>query len=108
MPQRKEIQLPLEPERATATQPIPIRRETFRTLGIGGNDPAPVTSTPRKKIEKIPLDVAFREILGFVTKALNEHGEQWNGDARQDLVSTVLIAATKAGYTTIWNREDAA
>lgn len=95
-------------------QPIPIRAEAAQPLGTGtygpvaAPQPVAVSSPTRRKDGKIPLDVAFREILVFVTRGLKEAGEQWGDQAKQDACCTLLISATKAGYTTIWNREDAA
>ena len=52
----------------------------------------------------IPMDVAFRECVGFVTKALKDAGEQWTDQAKQDAVSTCLIAAAKKGWVKVWER----
>jgi hypothetical protein len=53
---------------------------------------------------KIPLNIAFREILGFCTGELKAAGEQWSDAARQDLVSTLLIQAAREGWCTLWER----
>jgi hypothetical protein len=53
---------------------------------------------------KIPLNIAFREILGFCTSELQAAHEQWSDAARQDLVSTLLIQAAREGWCTIWQR----
>jgi hypothetical protein len=53
---------------------------------------------------KIPLNIAFREILAFCTQELQAAHEQWSDAARQDLVSTVLIQAAREGWCTIWER----
>ena len=52
----------------------------------------------------IPMDLAFRRILGFVTDALKDAGEQWTDQAKQDAVSTCLIAAAKKGWLKVWDR----
>ena len=52
----------------------------------------------------IPMDVAFREVVGFVTSELKQAGEQWTDQAKQDIVSTVLIAAAKKGWVRLWER----
>ena len=62
----------------------------------------------RRVHSRIPLDVAFREILAFVKEGLEASGEQWNDRARQKIVCTILIAAAKAGWLTVWERSDAA
>jgi hypothetical protein len=93
-----------------APQPIPIRAEAPQAKGTGTYGPVPIPAVPptRRKDEKIPLDVAVREVIGFVTTSLKDCGEQWTDHSKQDLISTVIIAATKAGYTTVWNREGVA
>jgi len=112
-PENNTLSVPLfrpseRTERAAVPQPIPIRQETLQPLGTGTDGPVALPLAKRSKTGKIPLDVAVREVISFVTKGLSEAGEQWSDNARQDLVSTVIIAATRAGYTTLWNREDAA
>ena len=85
----------------------------LRPTGTEGIQPAPrpmaLATAPvnRKPPEKIPVDVALREILGFVTSALSECHEQWTAEAKQDLVSTALIQAAQSGWLTIWKREAA-
>jgi len=48
-----------------------------------------------------PTRVSYRTALSDITKAvtglLRETGEQWNDQAKQDLVSTVFISAAKTG-----------
>jgi hypothetical protein len=68
-----------------------------------------VASGKRRGGGAIPLNVAFREILQFVCAELKASGEQWADESRQDLISTVMIAAQKANLLTVWERkEDAA
>jgi len=55
----------------------------------------------------IPYNVAFREIVGLVARELAAAGEQWSDQARQDAVSTLFIAAGKAGWLGLWEREAA-
>lgn len=70
---------------------------------------AAVASGKRRSAgEPIPMNVAFREIVRFVVAELEASGEQWSDESRQDLVSTVLIAAQKANLLSVWEREDAA
>ena len=54
--------------------------------------------------QRIPYNVAFREIVQFVITELKQSGEQWSDQARQDLASTILIASFKAGYIGLWER----
>ena len=53
---------------------------------------------------RIPTDQAFREVVGFVTKILDDSGEQWSDQSRQDFVSTVFISAQKQGILKVWER----
>ena len=52
----------------------------------------------------IPMNVAFREVTAFVTAELKAAGEQWTDQAKQDIVSTVLISAAKKGWLKVWER----
>ena len=53
---------------------------------------------------KIPADVAFREVLAFVTNGLKEAGEQWTDESKQGMVSTIMIQCMRDGAIGIWNR----
>jgi hypothetical protein len=53
---------------------------------------------------RIPYNVAFREVLSFVTAELKQTGEQWSDQARQDMISTVLISASNSGLLSLWER----
>jgi hypothetical protein len=70
--------------------------------GTGTFGPAPLPHALRTS--RIPYNVAFREVLGFVTQELKESGEQWTDQARQDMVSTILISASNNGLLSIWER----
>jgi hypothetical protein len=73
--------------------------------GTGTYGPVPQMALgSRKQREVIPYNVAFREIVSFVTKELNESREQWSEQSRQDLVSTVLISSAKGGLLGVWER----
>lgn len=73
--------------------------------GTGTYGPVPqMAPAGRKPREVIPFNVAFAEIVHFVTRTLNESGEQWSEQSRQDLVSTVLISAGKQGLLGVWER----
>ena len=73
--------------------------------GTGTYGPVPqLAPVGRKLREVIPYNVAFREIVRFVTKELNESGEQWSEQSRQDLASTILISAAKQGLLGVWER----
>ena len=53
---------------------------------------------------RVPYNVAFREIVGFVISELKASGEQWTDQSRQGLVSTVIISASRQGLLDIWER----
>ena len=76
------------------------------TLGDGTYGPVPQKAVAggKSRREPIPFNVAFAEIVHFVTRTLNESGEQWSEQSRQDLVSTVLISAGKQGLLGVWER----
>lgn len=52
----------------------------------------------------IPMNLAFREVTAFVTAELKAAGEQWTDQAKQDVISTVLISAAKKGWLKVWER----
>ena len=83
---------------------------TGEEKGTGTYGPVPQVAHGRGKtqIDRIPFNLAFREVVSFVTKELDASGEQWSEQSRQDLVATVLIAGSKAGWIAPWERgEDA-
>jgi hypothetical protein len=98
---RPVTEIPREPP-GRATEPVQEPK------GTGTYGPIPqVALAARKRFDPIPFNLAFREVVGFVTKELNASGEQWSEQSRQDLVSTVLIAASKAGWISPWERGEA-
>lgn len=78
-------------------------------LAATGTEGRPIPA-PRRSIgiadrpNVIPFNVAFREVTKFVRDELRENGEQWNDEARQGMVSTVLIAAAQHGWVGPWER----
>jgi hypothetical protein len=79
--------------------------------GTDGPLPQPVpalqlarASGKRKDFSVIPFNVAFRETVQFVTAELKAAGEQWSDQSKQDMISTVLIAAAKSGLVGLWER----
>ena len=64
----------------------------------------PVALPQSLRPPRIPYNVAFREVLGFVTAELKQTGEQWSDQARQDMISTVLISASNSGLLSLWER----
>lgn len=83
----------LKPTGTEGPQPVPLPR------------PAVMPAPPQRKAGKIPYNIALGEILQFVTSGLKSAGEQWHDQAKQDLVSTLLIQAAKDGYLTLWERQ---
>ena len=81
----------------------------FDRRGTGTHGPAPLPAVAKaparpKREAPIPYNVAFREVTQFVTRELGAIGEQWNDQAKQDMISTVLIAAAKQGILSVWER----
>lgn len=112
----EQLRLSIEQARSRVTRrpPAPERVQPQAIRGTGTNGPAPMpapaiaaVATPVKSHGKIPYNVAFQEILHFVTQGLKATGEQWNDQAKQDLVSTCFISASKAGMLSLWERENA-
>lgn len=54
---------------------------------------------------QLPYNVAFGEVLNFVTAELKAQGTAWNDQAVQDAVCTILIAASKQKLLVLWERE---
>jgi len=52
---------------------------------------------------QIPANIAVREILAFI-KA-DPSTANWGDQSVQDLASTVIIAAYKAGHVGLWERQ---
>lgn len=88
----------LAPTGTEGPAPLPVRKPAI----------AAVASAKRERHPGIPLNVAFREVVRFVCAELNASGEQWSENSRQDMISTVLIAAQKANLLCVWEREEAA
>jgi hypothetical protein len=67
--------------------------------GTGTYGPVPQALPGSRKTPpcRVSYRVALREITFAVTGLLKESGEQWNDQAKQDLVSTAFISAAKSG-----------
>ena len=104
--------------------PVPIRRPSRRQVdtqiqprlfdrGTGTHGPAPAAvpiSAPallpaaaRQRVGQIPANIATREILAFIQSDPNT--ANWSDQSRQDLLSTILIAAYRAGHVGLWDRQ---
>lgn len=102
-----------EAPRAILAPPTPIRpaRESDPSLfdqgtGTFGPAPAPLMIPRRGHREtpgQIPANVAVHEVLSFI--AADPNTRNWSAECRQDLASTILIAAYKAGHIGLWERE---
>lgn len=68
-----------------------------------GTNASPVSAHHGTNV-KLPYDIAFREIVSFVSAGLKETGEQWSDQARQAMVCTIFIQASKDGLLTMWER----
>src|SRR4029434_1396991 len=66
----------------------------------------PVNGVPAKATApvKIPMDRAVVDAVRMVQAAMKECNEQWSDQARQDLVSTILIGAQREGWIQCWKR----
>jgi hypothetical protein len=76
-----------------------------QTNGNGNGNGYGAALTPEQKaMLKIPMDVAFREVLTWMKAALEEHHIQWNDAAQQDFASTAVIGAMREGWIGVWRR----
>ena len=50
------------------------------------------------------MDRAVVDAVRMVQAAMKECNEQWSDQARQDLVSTILIGAQREGWIQCWKR----
>jgi hypothetical protein len=99
-------------------QPTPEPQpRLFDHRGTGTHGPAPlaqqiaavapaIQTEPARyvKPQPIPWNVAFREVSAFVKAELVANNLQWSDASQQGMVSTVLIAASKAGMVGLWER----
>jgi hypothetical protein len=105
---RKLVRVPRKP-------PDPAQPRLFDRRGTGTDGPLPeclppIPATLPHRLPppaRIPYNVAFREVLEFVTAGLKKAGLAWNDQAVQDAVCTILISAQKQGLLTLWERENA-
>ena len=90
-------------------QPIAIPAPELAPTGTEGKQgsalPMRSIATARPPSNIIPFNVAFREVVKFVSDGLKDSGEQWNDEARQGAISTVLISAAQHGWIGPWDRE---
>jgi hypothetical protein len=95
-----------EAKQTVLPMPPPAAQEALQPTGTDGPAPIPLAACGKRNLPpRLPYNVAFQEVLAFVTAGLRQAGEQWNDQAKQDLVSTVIITASKQGWLTLWERE---
>jgi hypothetical protein len=119
-----ELTEQLQAKKRATEPPVPIRRPSRRQVdtqiqprlfdrGTGTHGPAPAAvpiSAPallpaaaRQRVGQIPANIATREILAFIQSDPNT--ANWSDQSRQDLLSTILIAAYRAGHVGLWERQ---
>lgn len=96
---------PLAPTGTDGPNPMPLPGEP--SLPVPIPVPVPISRKP-PQVGKIPFNVAFQETVKIVKEGLEGAGEQWNDEARQGMVSTILIAAANQGWLAVWERGEAA
>ena len=103
--QLRSRSIPRKPPTPERVQPQAITRGTGTNGPVPQAAPAILAATPTSRSAgKIPYNVACREIVSFVTAELKASGEQWSDQAKQDLISTFIISASKAGMLQVWER----
>jgi hypothetical protein len=119
--QRNKVGAAVAPAAPPAAAPVasPSPAQTEHRNGNGGNPNGKSGSPPNgangsapyvppsaggSPLIKIPMDVAFGEILTFMSEGLRTRNEQWTDQARQDFVCTILIGAQKEGWLSVWQR----
>jgi hypothetical protein len=116
----------LKPKESPVALPVPIRKPAKkqdhpeqprlfdRRKGTGTDGPAPQEAPPiaapvparavarYQKPGQIPANIAVREVLHWVNADPNTIN--WSDQSKQDLLSTILIAAYRAGHIGLWER----
>ena len=80
------------------------QRRTRPRTGTYGPVPQVALAGRKTRPEAVPFNVAFVEVTRFVVDGLKEVGEQWNDQAKQDAICSVLISASRQGLLTLWER----
>ena len=107
------VELPTPIRRPSRSRSTPEVQPRLFDRGTGTHGPAPSAvplSIPLPAVAigrqprpgQIPANVATREILEFIQSDPNT--ANWSDQARQDLASTIIISAWKAGYIGLWER----
>jgi hypothetical protein len=90
------------PKSARTGAPEPA--EQVRGTGTYGPVPEVALGSRKLKPEAVPFNVAFLEVTRFVVDGLKTVGEQWNDQAKQDAICSVLISASRQGLLSLWER----
>jgi hypothetical protein len=108
LPTAYQEQSSLKPKKRRKVHTLPNPQPSFWDgRGTGTYGPVPRPAPVSHQRPPIPFDEAFSQAVKIVQKGLADAGEQWSDASRQGAVSTILIAATKAGWIGPWERNDA-
>lgn len=88
----------------SGNSPAPDTSESLRGTGTFGPMPQVAPASRKPSREMVPFNVAFVEVTRFVTEGLKTVGEQWNDQAKQDAICSVLISASRQGLLSLWER----
>jgi hypothetical protein len=91
-------------DQAQASRPQMAQEFVLAATGTEGPPRITPSVLTRHPLGPIPWNVAFREVLQFVTAELKAAGEQWSDQSRQDIASTILISAAKSKWIGVWER----
>lgn len=96
-------------------RPAPVKPFTVRSI----DDPPPIAPmppvqrgtgtygpSPKPQVVngKIPIDLAFGEVLDWINRELAARGESWDAHTKQAMICTVLIDQSRAGRLAPWQR----
>ena len=100
------------PATPAATAPLskparPTSNGNSSTSGHANGNGHASFEAPPSSSSKTPLNVAVIEAVQMVQHAMKVTGEQWDDQAKQDLVSTLLITYQREGWLTLPEREAA-
>jgi hypothetical protein len=117
---RRSLGDPTPIRRPSRKQPAPEVQPRLFDRGTGTHGPLPAIQpedVPRsiplpavaigrqQRPGQIPANIAVKEILAFICS--DPSTANWSDQARQDMASTVYIAAVKAGHVGLWERGNA-
>jgi hypothetical protein len=109
----KPVRVPTPIARPSKRKPVPEGQPRLFDRGTGTHGPAlqpdraplilPAAAVlANRKPGQIPANIAVKEILEFINS--DPGTANWSDQARQDLASTVYIAAVKQGQVGLWER----